>query len=152
MIQDLVIAAVYIGYALAVLMGFGTVLTWVERKQAAVMSDRIGANRAYIRIPFTNVKLIWLGLFHGMADGLKMLLKEDWKPASYDRLAYALAPWLVFSALIASSLVAVGLLSGAPAALLAGFLLVTAVSAGAAAVVLREVRNHSDPLPPSART
>jgi len=46
MTQDLVIYAIYIGYALAVLMGFGTILTWVERKQAAVMSDRIGANRA----------------------------------------------------------------------------------------------------------
>ena len=44
-----------------VLLTFGTVLTWVERKQAAVMSDRIGANRAYIRIPFTQVKLVWLG-------------------------------------------------------------------------------------------
>ena len=61
-------------------MTFGTILTWVERKQAAVMSDRIGANRAYVRIPFTQIKLVWWGLFHGMADGLKMLLKEDFKP------------------------------------------------------------------------
>ena len=68
MIQDLVIYAVYIGYALAVLLTFGTVLTWVERKQAAVMSDRIGANRAYIRIPFTQIKLVWWGLFHGIAE------------------------------------------------------------------------------------
>ncbi len=97
MTQDLVIYVVYISYALAVLMGFGTILTWVERKQAAVMSDRIGANRAYIRIPFTQYKMIWLGLFHGIADGLKMLLKEDWKPNSYDRVAYALAPWVVFT-------------------------------------------------------
>jgi NADH-quinone oxidoreductase subunit H len=97
MIQDLVIYAAYIGYALAVLLTFGTVLTWVERKQAAVMSDRIGANRAYIRIPFTQYKMIWLGLFHGIADGLKMLLKEDWKPKSYDWYAYAVAPWVVFT-------------------------------------------------------
>ena len=58
---------------------FGTVLTWVERKQAAIMSDRIGANRAYVRIPFTQIKLIWWGLFHGLADGLKMMLKEDFR-------------------------------------------------------------------------
>jgi NADH-quinone oxidoreductase subunit H len=80
-----------------VLMGFGGLLTWVERKQAAVMSDRIGANRAYIRIPFTNVKLVWMGLFHGMADGLKMLLKEDFRPHTYDSLAYTLAPYIVFA-------------------------------------------------------
>jgi NADH-quinone oxidoreductase subunit H len=97
MTQDLVVYAVYIGYALAVLLTFGTILTWVERKQAAVMSDRIGANRAYIRIPFTQYKMIWLGLFHGIADGLKMLLKEDWKPNTYDRFAYAVAPWVVFT-------------------------------------------------------
>ena len=97
MIQDLLVYALFIGYAIAVLMGFGTILTWVERKQAAVMSDRIGANRAYVRIPFTQVKLIWLGLFHGMADGLKMLLKEDFKPRTYDWYAYAVAPWVVFT-------------------------------------------------------
>jgi NADH-quinone oxidoreductase subunit H len=97
MMQDLVVHVVYIGYALAVLMGMGTILTWVERKQGAVMSDRIGANRAYLRIPFTQVKLVWIGLFHGMADGLKLLLKEDFKPASYDKFAYAIAPWVVFT-------------------------------------------------------
>jgi NADH-quinone oxidoreductase subunit H len=93
---DLAITLVYIAYALAVLLTFGAVLTWVERKQAALMSDRIGANRAYLRIPFTQVKLIWLGLFHGMADGLKLLLKEDFKPITYDKLAYVLGPWVVF--------------------------------------------------------
>ncbi len=97
MIQDLVVYAVYIGYALAMLMTFGTVLTWVERKQAAVMSDRIGANRAYVRIPFTQIKLVWLGLFHGLADGLKMMVKEDWRPKTYDWYAYAVAPWVVFT-------------------------------------------------------
>ena len=97
MIQDLVVTAVFIGYAVAVLLLFGTVLTWVERKQAAIMSDRIGANRAYVRIPFTQIKLVWLGLFHGLADGIKMMLKEDFTPDAYDRFAFALAPWIVFT-------------------------------------------------------
>jgi len=97
MTQDLVVYVVYIAYAVGMLMGFGTVLTWVERKQAAVMSDRIGANRAYVRIPFTQIKLVWLGLFHGIADGIKMLVKEDFKPRTYDWYAYAVAPWVVFT-------------------------------------------------------
>jgi NADH-quinone oxidoreductase subunit H len=97
MMQDLVIDLVFIGYAVAVLLLFGTVLTWVERKQAAIMSDRIGANRAYVRIPFTQIKLVWWGLFHGLADGLKMMLKEDFRPNAYDRFAYALAPWVAFT-------------------------------------------------------
>jgi NADH-quinone oxidoreductase subunit H len=94
--QDLAISLVYIAYAMGLLLTFGAILTWVERKQAAIMSDRIGANRAYLRIPFTQVKLVWLGLFHGMADGLKLLLKEDFKPRAYDQLAYALGVWLAF--------------------------------------------------------
>jgi NADH-quinone oxidoreductase subunit H len=97
MTQDLVIALVFIVYAMGALITFGTLLTWVERKQAAVMSDRIGANRAYVRIPFTQWKLIWWGLFHGVADGIKMLLKENFTPQSYDRVAYAIAPWVVFT-------------------------------------------------------
>jgi NADH-quinone oxidoreductase subunit H len=32
-----------------------------------------------------------------MADGLKMLLKEDFKPRTYDWYAYAVAPWVVFT-------------------------------------------------------
>jgi NADH-quinone oxidoreductase subunit H len=94
--QDLSISLVYIVYAMGLLLTFGAILTWVERKQAAIMSDRIGANRAYLRIPFTQVKLIWLGLFHGMADGLKLLLKEDFKPLAYDKLAYELGVWVSF--------------------------------------------------------
>jgi NADH-quinone oxidoreductase subunit H len=94
--QDLAISMLYIAYAMGMLLTFGALLTWVERKQAALMSDRIGANRAYVRIPFTQVKLVWLGLFHGMADGLKLLLKEDFKPKAYDRLAYSLGVWLAF--------------------------------------------------------
>ena len=97
MTQDLSVSLVFIVYAMGMLITFGTVLTWVERKQAAVMSDRIGANRAYIRIPFTQVKLIWWGLFHGIADGLKMILKENFQPRTYDRVAYAIAPWVVFT-------------------------------------------------------
>jgi len=97
MTQDLVVALVFVTYAILVLLTFGVLLTWVERKVAAVMSDRIGANRCYIRLPFTRVKLVWLGLFHAIADGLKMLLKEDYRPDAHDRLGYAIAPWLVFT-------------------------------------------------------
>jgi NADH-quinone oxidoreductase subunit H len=96
-LPDLTVTLVFVAASIGVLMGFGGLLTWVERKQAAVMSDRIGANRAYVRIPFTNIKLVWLGLFHGMADGLKMLLKEDFKPRTYDQLAYTIAPYVVFA-------------------------------------------------------
>ncbi len=94
MTQDLLVHGVFMVYVIVFLMGLATVFTWVERKQSALMSDRIGANRAYIRIPYTQIKLIWMGLFHGIADGLKMILKENFTPATYDRFCYHLAPWL----------------------------------------------------------
>ena len=94
MIQDLVVSLVYMAYAIGLMLGMATLFTWVERKQSAVMADRIGANRAYIRIPFTNIKLVAWGLFHGIADGSKMLLKENFTPNTYDRFCYNIAPWL----------------------------------------------------------
>ncbi|BCR05689.1 NADH-quinone oxidoreductase subunit H [Desulfuromonas versatilis] len=94
MIQDLVIYLLYMGFAIGLMLGMATLFTWVERKQSAIMADRIGANRAYLRIPFTNIKLVAWGLFHGLADGAKMLLKEDFTPNTYDRFCYNLAPWL----------------------------------------------------------
>ena len=96
-LPDLVMALCFIAYSMVMLLSFGGLLTWVERKQSAVMSDRVGANRAYIRLPFTNIKLVWMGLFHGMADGAKMLLKENFKPNAHDKVGYFLAPFVVFT-------------------------------------------------------
>jgi NADH-quinone oxidoreductase subunit H len=93
-IADLMVHGALMLYAIGFMMGLATIFTWVERKQSAVMSDRIGANRCYIRVPFTNVKFVAMGLFHAMADGGKLLLKENFTPRAYDRLCYDLAPWL----------------------------------------------------------
>ena len=94
MIPDLVVHVAFMLFAITFMMLLATVFTWVERKQSAIMSDRIGANRCYIRIPFTNIKFVAWGLFHGIADGGKLLLKENFTPLTYDRFCYNLAPWL----------------------------------------------------------
>jgi NADH-quinone oxidoreductase subunit H len=79
-----------------VVLNFGGLLTWVERKQSAIMQDRIGANRASI------LGFRVLGLLHPLADALKMLTKEDFMPARADRLLFKLAPFVsVFFALTA---------------------------------------------------
>ena len=51
---------------LVVVGAFAPVITWVERKQSAVMQDRIGANRADVG------GLTLLGLLHPAADVLKI--------------------------------------------------------------------------------
>ncbi len=84
--------------------------TWIERKQSAIMQDRIGANRAMIVLPWKWAAPInWLlkplgilGLFHPLADAIKMFTKEDFIPKQGDRFLHTLAPFLsVFFALVA---------------------------------------------------
>ena len=94
MSADLAVHGMFMLFAISFMMGLATVFTWVERKQSAITSDRIGANRCYVRIPFTNIKFVAWGLFHGVADGGKLLLKENFTPRTYDRFCYNLAPWL----------------------------------------------------------
>jgi len=70
--------------------------TWLERKQSAIIQDRIGANRASI------LGLRVLGLFHPLADAVKMITKEDIVPEGADKVLHALAPFFsVFFALVA---------------------------------------------------
>jgi len=84
---DLAITMVKIIFILTVTVGFfAPVLTWVERKQSAIMQDRIGANRADI-MGFTA-----LGLFHIIADALKMFTKEDFIPQGANRALHTLSP------------------------------------------------------------
>ena len=65
---------------------FLPLITWVERKQSAVMQDRIGANRADV------MGLTLLGLLHPAADVLKLLTKEDVVPYGANRVLHQLAP------------------------------------------------------------
>jgi len=62
------------------------VITWIERKQSAVMQDRIGANRADIG----GVTII--GLFHPIADVFKLFTKEDVVPQGANRVLHLIAP------------------------------------------------------------
>jgi NADH-quinone oxidoreductase subunit H len=65
---------------------FAPIMTWVERKQSALMQDRVGANRADL----FGIRAI--GLLHPVADAIKMITKEDTLPLGGDRLLHNLAP------------------------------------------------------------
>lgn len=94
--MDLGIVFGRVAVVMLFVLNVAAILGWVERKQSAIMQDRIGANRASI----FGVRA--LGLFHPLADTLKMLTKEDFRPARADRLLFELAPFVsVFFALVA---------------------------------------------------
>ncbi len=71
---------------LVIVAGLAPIITWIERKQSAVMQDRIGANRADIG------GITLLGLFHPLADVLKLMTKEDVVPQGANRVMHMLAP------------------------------------------------------------
>ncbi len=59
-------------------------LTWLERKLIARIQDRWGPNRVGP----------W-GLLQPIADGIKMILKEDITPSAADRVLHVMAPVLI---------------------------------------------------------
>ena len=69
-----------------------------ERKVAAWVQDRPGPNRAIVPwvawIPFVGRFLQRLGIFHVMADGGKMLFKEDSLPDHVNKFYFVAAPLL----------------------------------------------------------
>ncbi len=87
MMEVLIIKLLLAGIVFFAVLNFAGFHTWVERKQSALIQDRIGANRADI------FGFRFLGLFHGIADVLKMFTKEDIVPAGADRTLHALAPF-----------------------------------------------------------
>jgi len=101
--MDLEVAAIKVGFILIFVLSFGGLLTWVERKQSAVMQDRIGANRASI------FGLRIIGLFHPIADAIKMFTKESFTPANSEKFLFTIAPTLsVFFAVIGFAVIPFG--------------------------------------------
>jgi NADH-quinone oxidoreductase subunit H len=86
-----------------VMVGFvvniGALLTWYDRRGGAMMQDRIGPNRAGLKIGKFELRVA--GLLHTAADGLKFFTKEDFMPPKADKLLFSLAPILALFPVIA---------------------------------------------------
>ena len=74
---------VTIGVIAAIAPAIMMYLTWIERKLIARMQNRFGPTRVGV-----------YGLAQPLADGLKMLIKEDIVPRGADRLLHTVAPIL----------------------------------------------------------
>ncbi|MFT8778309.1 MAG: NADH-quinone oxidoreductase subunit NuoH [Gluconacetobacter liquefaciens] len=72
---------VIIGVTLVVLLGLATFLTWFERRLLGLWQDRYGPNRVGPG-----------GILQAVADGIKILFKQDWIPPFADRGVFVLAP------------------------------------------------------------
>jgi NADH-quinone oxidoreductase subunit H len=93
--MDLLIDTVKVAVVLFGVLNLAGLLSWVERKQSAVMQDRIGANRASI------FGITALGLFHPLADAVKLILKEDFVPEEGNKVLHTVAPFAaLFFALV----------------------------------------------------
>jgi NADH-quinone oxidoreductase subunit H len=96
---------VYIA-VIAHLVVLGTVayLILLERKIASWVQDRIGPNRVGLGfgiIPWLKDKHMF-GLGQPLADGLKFILKEDYRPKHVDKVLFTLAPGLMIVVIIIS--------------------------------------------------
>ncbi len=89
-----VVVALFIYSVIALV--FTPVMTWVERKQSALMQDRIGANRASI----FGIRAI--GLLHPVADAIKMFTKEDMVPTGANRFLHMICPFIAVAPVMVS--------------------------------------------------
>jgi len=102
--MNYVIEIIKVLFVFSFVMGLMYVLLWMERKQSAVMQDRIGANRA----AFFGIPPLF-GIWHNIADGLKLLLKEDFIPPQGNRFLHTVSPMIaVFFALISFAVIPFG--------------------------------------------
>lgn len=103
MMMDLAVKLALAAFLFFGVLNLAALHTWLERKQSAIIQDRIGANRASI------LGFRMMGLFHPLADAIKMFTKEDVVPAGADRVLHTLAPCLsVFFALVAFAAIPFG--------------------------------------------
>ncbi|MCA9521812.1 MAG: NADH-quinone oxidoreductase subunit H [Myxococcales bacterium] len=84
-------------------LALAALMSWIERRQSAMIQDRVGPNRASIG----GVRA-W-GLFHIIADTLKFALKENIVPRGSNPLLFRLAPFMAMApALIVFAVMPVG--------------------------------------------
>jgi NADH-quinone oxidoreductase subunit H len=97
--MQIVWALVKILIMVGFLLNLAGILTWLDRRQSAMIQHRIGPNRAVINL--FGLKIRVFGLLHTAADGIKFFTKEDFMPPNADRLLFTLAPIIAMGSVFA---------------------------------------------------
>jgi len=107
---ELLIGAIKALVILILVLNLTGVMLWFERKGAALIQDRIGANRAAIFGIGRKLGLPNFGIVNTLlADPIKLFTKEDFVPEGADRFIHSLAPFLaLFPVLITFIVVPIG--------------------------------------------
>ncbi len=87
------LAAVKAAAVLGGAMTAAALLTLLERRLSAMVQDRVGPNRADLNV--AGRRFTMGGLLHPVADGIKMMFKEDFIPDGANRTVFVLAPFMV---------------------------------------------------------
>src|SRR4051812_16227596 len=86
------------------ILGTVAYLILLERKTASWVQDRIGPNR--VGLGFGIIPILkdmhMFGLGQPLADGLKFILKEDYRPKNADKILFSLAPAIMMAVIIVS--------------------------------------------------
>ena len=91
LIRDILVATVPLLVIFPTLFAF---TTWLERKALARIQNRIGPNKVGVPLTRYGGRFSLFGLGQPLADGIKMLFKENIVPRDADRLFHLLAPIL----------------------------------------------------------
>jgi NADH-quinone oxidoreductase subunit H len=114
----LIFSGVKIVGVFAVLMTFVAYSVLAERKVSAWIQDRVGPNRTapplILKIPVIGPFLVGLGIFQPIADGLKLIMKEDFVPAHVRKGYFWIAPAVAMvPSLVTIAVIPFGSLMGA---------------------------------------
>jgi NADH-quinone oxidoreductase subunit H len=86
------------------ILGTVAYLILLERWTASWVQDRLGPNRTGLGfgiIPWLKDKKMF-GLGQPLADGLKFILKEDYRPKNVDKILFSVAPMIMITVIIIS--------------------------------------------------
>ena len=144
---QILVSTIVILVVVHVILGTVGICTYLERKISAYIQDRVGPNRAGFDFGLPFLKKLFSfggdkpfgfwGLGQFLADGIKFIVKEDYRPRGADKVLFTLAPMAaVIPALVGWAVIPWGGTIDVPEIAFAG---VTWFSAGAASVAVADI-------------